>query len=133
MVRFSCFHAQIHPHKQKNPVQMSAEAMQKSLEDHSQNHSMKDFSYCQANSPSHLNEESDAVDGYAGHVIDSSSNDHDSKSEENGDDYKSECNPSVDQRKAGKEGCVMTITQRMKVVKDFHLMDQIPKMVPRIL
>ncbi|XP_019158917.1 PREDICTED: uncharacterized protein LOC109155735 isoform X2 [Ipomoea nil] len=94
MVRFSCFHAQIHSHKQK-PVQMSAEVMQKSLEDHSQNHSMKDFSYCQATSPPHLNEECDA-----GHVIDSSSNDHGSKSEENGDEYKSECTASVDHNSA---------------------------------
>nr|GMD36887.1 uncharacterized protein LOC109155735 isoform X1 [Ipomoea batatas] len=79
---------------------MSAEVMQKSLEDHSQNLSMKDFSYCQATSPPHSNEESGAVDGYAGHVIDSSSNDHDSKSEENGDDYKSESNASVDHKTA---------------------------------
>lgn len=85
---------------------MSAEVMQKSLEDHSQNHSMKDFSYCEATSPLHLKEESDAVDSYAGHVIDSSSNEHDCKSEENGDDYKSECNASVDHIKKSKSlGC----------------------------
>ncbi|KAF8409395.1 hypothetical protein HHK36_005470 [Tetracentron sinense] len=41
MVRFSCFHAHIHSHKSKKPVQQSAEAMHTKLQESSQNQAMK--------------------------------------------------------------------------------------------
>ncbi|CAH9135742.1 unnamed protein product [Cuscuta epithymum] len=99
MVRFSCFHAHIHSHKQKKTVQMSAEVIQKRLEGHSENHSLKDFSYCEATSPLHSKSVSNVLDIYSGHVIDSSSNGHGCKSEEIEDEYKSECNASGDHNK----------------------------------
>ncbi|VFQ61764.1 unnamed protein product [Cuscuta campestris] len=99
MVRFSCFHAHIHSHKQKKTVHIPAVVMNKSMEDHSQNHSLKDFSYCEATSPPHSISVSNAMDIYAGHDIDSPSKEQGCKSEEIEDDYKSEHIAGVDHNK----------------------------------
>lgn len=51
MVRFSCFHSHLHSHKPKKTVQLSAEAMQKTLEDSSHNQTLKDFNLSLGKSP----------------------------------------------------------------------------------
>ncbi|CAK9146178.1 unnamed protein product [Ilex paraguariensis] len=59
MVRFSCFQAHIHSHKSKKTVHLSAEAMQKALEDSSENQCMKEFTNLAGTSPSHLQMQGD--------------------------------------------------------------------------
>ncbi|KAJ8568818.1 hypothetical protein K7X08_032449 [Anisodus acutangulus] len=71
MFRFSCFPAHIHSHKQKKAVHLSAEAMHKTLEDCSQDHTMKGFAYLSTISAS-CAAGGDALENYADHASDSS-------------------------------------------------------------
>lgn len=81
MFKFSCFPAHIHSHKQKKTVHLSAEAMHKTLEDCSQDHTMKGFAYLSTTSASCV-ADGDALENYADHASDSSHLEHDYKSEE---------------------------------------------------
>lgn len=81
MFKFSCFPAHIHSHRQKKTVQLSAEAMHKTLEDSSQNDTMKGFAYLSTTSAS-CAVDGDALEHYSDHPSDSSRLDHDYKSEE---------------------------------------------------
>ncbi|XP_059283320.1 uncharacterized protein LOC132036923 [Lycium ferocissimum] len=81
MFRFSCFPAHIHSHKQKKTVHLSAEAMHKTLEDCSQDHSMKGFTYLSTTSAS-CAADGDAPENYADHASDSSRLECDYNSEE---------------------------------------------------
>ncbi|CAI9759944.1 unnamed protein product [Fraxinus pennsylvanica] len=61
MVRFSCFLAHVHSHKQKKSVHLSAEAMQKPVEDTSRNQSSTSSSYPAMKNTSYLKEETDPL------------------------------------------------------------------------
>ncbi|KAL2524558.1 Outer arm dynein light chain 1 protein [Abeliophyllum distichum] len=82
MVRFSCFHAHIHSHKQKKTVHLSAEAMQKTVEDTSQNQSSTSLSYSAMKNPSYLKEDADILINTADRATDSSPTEHDCRSGE---------------------------------------------------
>ncbi|KAA8526454.1 hypothetical protein F0562_008343 [Nyssa sinensis] len=74
MVRFSCFHAQVNSPKPKKTVQLSVEAMQKELQDCSQNHALKDFTNSSGLNPKYLKVQSDAfLDNINNNVTSSSS------------------------------------------------------------
>ncbi|KAL3848934.1 hypothetical protein ACJIZ3_010816 [Penstemon smallii] len=91
MVRFSCFQAHILPHKQKKTVQLSSEAMQKTLEDASKIQPSK--SYSAAETKSCFKEEGgDTFNGNADHATDSSPTERDCRSEEIESKYSADCN-----------------------------------------
>lgn len=71
MVRFSCFLAHVHSHKQKKVVHLSAEAMQKTVEDTSQNQSLTSSSYPAMKNTSYLKEETDPLINTTDHATDS--------------------------------------------------------------
>ncbi|PHT43264.1 hypothetical protein CQW23_17289 [Capsicum baccatum] len=81
MFKFSCFPAHVHSHKQKKTVHLNAEAMHKTLEDCSQDHTMKGFAYLSTTGAS-CAADADALENYADHASDSSRLEHDYKSEE---------------------------------------------------
>uniref|UniRef100_A0A5B7B3K4 Outer arm dynein light chain 1 protein n=1 Tax=Davidia involucrata TaxID=16924 RepID=A0A5B7B3K4_DAVIN len=83
MVRFSCFHSHVNSQKPKKTVQLSVEAMQKALQDCSQNRALKDFTNSSGLNPIHLKVQGDALlDNSDNNVTTSSSVDRDWKSEE---------------------------------------------------
>lgn len=94
MFKFSCFPAHIHSHRHKKTVQLSVEAMHKTLEDCSQNHAMKDFAYLSTTSAS-CAADGDALENYAGHASDSSRLEHDYKSEELKSKSNTECEVKI--------------------------------------
>ncbi|XP_057509048.1 uncharacterized protein LOC130791771 isoform X1 [Actinidia eriantha] len=74
MFRFSCFNAHIHSNKPKKTVQMSVEAMKKTLEDCSQTQALKDFETSSVLNSLDLKVQGGAIpSNSAGHVINSSS------------------------------------------------------------
>ncbi|KAI3457262.1 hypothetical protein Pfo_013925 [Paulownia fortunei] len=82
MVRFSCFQAHFHSHKQKKMVHLSAEAMKKTLEDASEIRARKNFSYLAAENKPCLNEEGDTLNNNADHATDSSPTQRECRSED---------------------------------------------------
>ncbi|KAF7144981.1 hypothetical protein RHSIM_Rhsim04G0058800 [Rhododendron simsii] len=89
MVRFSCFHAHGHSTKPKKTVQLSVEAMQKTMEDSSKNPSVKDFKdSCGIKDSLPLKVQGDAVpNNVANHVTSSSSIERNWKSDEINSNY----------------------------------------------
>ncbi|KAG8386960.1 hypothetical protein BUALT_Bualt03G0203000 [Buddleja alternifolia] len=87
MVRFSCFQAHIHSHKNKKTIRQSAESMKKTLEDASRNHALMNFSYSEAKREPCLKEEGDTLIDNGDHVADSSPTERDCRSEEMGSKY----------------------------------------------
>ncbi|XP_059661017.1 uncharacterized protein LOC132307314 [Cornus florida] len=97
MVRFSCFNAHINSHKAKKTVQLSVEAMQKTLQDCSLKQDLKDFSSSDLN-PIHLKEQEDGLfNTCANDLTSSSSVDRGWKLEEINGEYDTERNIGVHQ------------------------------------
>ncbi|KAK4355858.1 hypothetical protein RND71_024829 [Anisodus tanguticus] len=116
MFRFSCFPAHIHSHKQKKTVHLSAEAMHKTLEDCSQDHTMKDFAYLSTTSAS-CAVDGDALENYADHASDSSRLERDYKSEEfkskSNTEYEVKIHNSAQMRKSLSLGSGMHLEGRV--------------------
>ncbi|PIN04314.1 hypothetical protein CDL12_23147 [Handroanthus impetiginosus] len=95
MVRFSCFQAHIHSHKHKKTVQLSSEAMQKTLEDSSQTQSLRNFSYLTTESKPCLKEEGARHNNITDHVTDYSPTERDCRSEEMEGKSSTDCDIAV--------------------------------------
>ncbi|KAL8506705.1 hypothetical protein ACS0TY_017560 [Phlomoides rotata] len=91
MVRFSCFLAHVHSHKHKKPVQQSSEAMQKTLEDSSQNQPLSNPTYLTTENKTSLKEEGHVHNNVAEYVTDYSPTEHDCRSEDIDDKYSPDC------------------------------------------
>lgn len=82
MFRLSCFNTHIQSHKQKKTVHLSAEAIQKNLEDCSQNKALQKFTSLTAEGSSKLKVQIDTFSSSVDCPKDTSAVDADSKSEE---------------------------------------------------
>ncbi|XP_073297106.1 uncharacterized protein [Primulina huaijiensis] len=89
MVRFSCFQSRVHSPKQKKITQRPAEAMERRLEDTSQNWVQKNL-YCPAESKPFLKDGDEALHNGANHANISSLTDRDCRSEEMESRYSTE-------------------------------------------
>ncbi|XP_073039777.1 uncharacterized protein [Primulina eburnea] len=91
MVRFPCFQSRVHSPKQKKITQLPTEAMQRRLEDTSQNWVQKNL-YCPADSKPFLKDEVETLRNGANHANVSSPTDRDCRSEEMESKYSNEYN-----------------------------------------
>ncbi|XP_022860038.1 uncharacterized protein LOC111380645 isoform X1 [Olea europaea var. sylvestris] len=103
MVRFSCFLAHVHSHKQKvsgscfhmKAVHLSSEAMQKTVEDTFQNQSSTSSSYPAMKNTSYLKEETETLINTTDHTTDSSPTERDCRSDEIESKSNTDCDITV--------------------------------------
>lgn len=100
MVRFSCFQGHIHTHKHKKTAQLSGEAMQKTLEDSSENEDLRNMSYLGTGYNPCLKEDGDTHCNITDHLTDSSPTERDSRSEEMEHKHNTDCDSVVHKKSA---------------------------------